>query len=116
MGKIAAVGPLTNIALAILAYIFMPLAPAFFNFAAYINLIIALFNCLPFPPLDGAKIFRWNSSIWLGILATAAVLWILPPIIGIWISIIIAFVMLAVIVVIMQKFMPVRQQSQTEYR
>ncbi len=54
---IALAGPLINIFLAILfalAYKFYPLA--IFIFGIRINLILAIFNLLPIPPLDGSKI------------------------------------------------------------
>lgn len=117
MGKIAIAGPMTNIILAIISYILLPMNPVFFGTSAFINTIIALFNCLPFPPLDGAKIFRWNISVWLGILCSAAVLMFLPNIIGIWLSIIISAVLIVVIFLVVQKwFAPVGQQNQSEFR
>jgi Zn-dependent protease len=61
--KVAAAGPAANILLAItLAGIFhlfgssiMPAVGSFILFAIYINLILATFNLLPIPPLDGSK-------------------------------------------------------------
>lgn len=63
--KVAAAGPAVNI---LLAFIFgliirlsdmLPVNDAFVALAAYIvfiNILLALFNMLPFPPLDGSKI------------------------------------------------------------
>ena len=73
-GKIAASGPAVNIILAIISYILMPLSPTIFQISATINGIIALFNLIPFPPLDGSKIFGWSRIVWLSMLATAGVL------------------------------------------
>jgi Zn-dependent protease len=81
-GKISAAGPLTNIALAILFFIagvFLPQAfgalPALFNkiifFGFVINSWLALFNMIPFPPLDGSKVMAWSLPVWLGITAIA---------------------------------------------
>ncbi|GIW67187.1 MAG: site-2 protease family protein [Candidatus Parcubacteria bacterium] len=54
---IALAGPLTNICLAIIfsfLYKFFPLQA--FLFGLRINLVLAFFNLLPIPPLDGSKI------------------------------------------------------------
>lgn len=61
--KVAAAGPLSNILLAsILAGAFhlfgldtMPLLGNFILLAIFFNLILAVFNLLPIPPLDGSK-------------------------------------------------------------
>ena len=72
-GLISLIGPLTNIALALL---FAFASPLFFallpqEIAALvliqgvgINLWLALFNMLPMGPLDGTKVMRWNPLIW----------------------------------------------------
>ncbi|WP_211259700.1 site-2 protease family protein, partial [Thermococcus celericrescens] len=31
---------------------------------ATVNLWLAFFNLLPFPPLDGSKVVRWNAGYW----------------------------------------------------
>lgn len=94
LGKISAAGPIINIVLAIVSYILMSINPIIFTIAVQINLIIAFFNCLPVPPLDGAKIFGWSKVIWAGLLATVIILWFLPPLIGLLVSIIIALIAL----------------------
>ncbi|MFH1240586.1 MAG: site-2 protease family protein [Candidatus Diapherotrites archaeon] len=38
-----------------------------FSYSAYINMFLGLFNMIPFPPLDGSKIFRWNPIIWAAV-------------------------------------------------
>jgi Zn-dependent protease len=68
MGKISVAGPATNL---ILGLIFISIwfisegviANVSF-FIAYINVFLALFNLLPFGPLDGLKIFRWKKEVW----------------------------------------------------
>lgn len=85
-GKISAAGPLTNIALAILFFIaglFLPevivTTPHLFGqiiykivfFGFFINAWLALFNMIPFPPLDGSKVMAWSLPAWLGITAIA---------------------------------------------
>lgn len=71
---VALSGPLTNIVLAVLASLLMHLlffppiahavSPFFFSLVypllstiIYINLLLAIFNLLPIPPLDGSKVF-----------------------------------------------------------
>jgi Zn-dependent protease len=63
--KISAAGPGINLILGIafiILLIFFPLS--LFYFAAQINIWLAIFNLLPFPPLDGSKIFFYNSKYW----------------------------------------------------
>jgi Zn-dependent protease len=64
MMLVSASGPLTNITLAVLfalglRYLPASTAPLFVDllvFSCYINIILALFNLLPVPPLDGSKL------------------------------------------------------------
>lgn len=69
-GVISAVGPLTNIAMAVpflflwLMYMGDPLLGFIFNKAAFFNVILAAFNMAPIRPLDGSKVIRWNPGVY----------------------------------------------------
>lgn len=63
MALVALAGPMTNISLAIIASLLFNFLPLNFDFvrdfmftAIYINLILAIINLIPIPPLDGSKI------------------------------------------------------------
>lgn len=78
-GKIAMAGPLANIIIAAIAF---PLYLLFFEhsigqiiaFICLINAFLATFNLLPFGPLDGVKIIRWNATVWIIMLIIAIIL------------------------------------------
>jgi len=62
-GKVSIAGPISNL---VLALIFIPLSfwlPVM-SCGVYVNLMLAFFNLLPFPPLDGRAIIRWNKWAW----------------------------------------------------
>jgi Zn-dependent protease len=92
-------GPVTNIVLAVivgLAVRFFPATgPAWFEtvysllyFFAYANLVLAFFNLVPVPPLDGSRVLQWflpnslrdayHSLERYGFLALIALTWIIP--------------------------------------
>lgn len=73
---VAAAGPLTNLLLAIIFAGIIRMAPTlslssgFINMAeyiVYINVLLAVFNAIPFPPLDGSKIIEPFLPLWLQI-------------------------------------------------
>lgn len=62
LGIIALGGVGVNILLMLL---FKTIPGQVFHLLSYYNGLIALFNLLPFPPLDGSKIFLWKEWFWL---------------------------------------------------
>ncbi|MBO4502439.1 MAG: site-2 protease family protein [Candidatus Methanomethylophilus sp.] len=78
-GKISMAGPATNIVLALIGLALamalngQPLMVPFY-LLFILNASLALFNLLPFGILDGAKILRWNSSVWTLMIIVAGVL------------------------------------------
>ena len=78
-GKIAMAGPLSNIILAIISLIiFLNLYDSsikeIIGFICLINAFLATFNLLPFGPLDGVKIIRWNATVWIILLIFSSVI------------------------------------------
>ena len=62
---VAAAGPLTNVFLALIFAALVRLAPVFsfphaftemLGYVVLINILLAFFNAIPFPPLDGSKV------------------------------------------------------------
>lgn len=99
--KVAFAGPAANLLIAltlgIILRIFLksfaslnPLLPVFIGLTVYVNIFLALFNLLPFPPLDGSKIFadlfpkQWHHFRKLGMLgifiALGVAIFILSPV------------------------------------
>ena len=106
MGKIALAGPLVNIALSVIGFILLPFSRSFFVPFAQINAIIALFNLIPFPPLDGAKIFSWSRLVWLGVSISGIILFFLTPVLGVLLSIVLAVLSLVIIFILVRLFSP----------
>ncbi len=60
-------GPVANLAVAITALslsVVLQDIDNFLHFLVYFNLFLALFNLLPFPPLDGSKVLKYNPVWW----------------------------------------------------
>lgn len=64
---VAAAGPATNLLIALIFGVVVRLAMPFglgsgvielSSYIVYINILLALFNLIPFPPLDGSKIIQ----------------------------------------------------------
>ena len=70
-GIISWAGPLVNVFLGIMFAFLALLNPmnqtlvllAYWGFT--VNMFLAMFNLLPFPPLDGSKVAAWSVSTWL---------------------------------------------------
>lgn len=71
-GIISLSGPIVNIILGIVFFVFGFLATGLSNpffamlgfRAGMINFFLAGFNLLPLGPLDGKKVFDWNKAVW----------------------------------------------------
>jgi len=76
-GIISLAGPLTNVCFALFFFFLINYGGIVsdIGYLGYlINLWLAAFNMIPFPPMDGSKVFIWNKGIW----ATIAIpLWII---------------------------------------
>jgi Zn-dependent protease len=105
-------GPLTNVALAVVAGVLsrvFPLAgglwaPGEFTsvaavllFFCYANLVLAFFNLIPIPPLDGSRVVQWflpdrardayHSLERYGFLILIALTWVIPGLLGSYLSV-----------------------------
>ncbi len=71
-GLIAAAGPFVNIVIGFLLMLINNFVYAWdiFVLTAQVSFILALFNMIPFPPLDGQKVIRWDWRPWLLLLAS----------------------------------------------
>ncbi|MBN1369673.1 MAG: hypothetical protein JW954_05510 [Dehalococcoidaceae bacterium] len=77
IGMISIAGPVTNIILAMVFLILNNVYPILlFYLGAFINTWLAIFNLLPFGPLDGAKIFWWSKTAWGAAIAIAGLLYL----------------------------------------
>jgi len=69
-GRIAAAGSSANILVAGVAFylsqnvFFETDIGKMFAFICLVNVLLATFNLLPFNPLDGSKVIRWNGIVW----------------------------------------------------
>lgn len=95
-GVISLAGPLTNLvsglALAAVSFAFAPAGGAsvepsllgaylafVFSSAAHMNFMLGAFNMIPFPPLDGSKVFAWSIPAWLALAGVLAYLVFFSP-------------------------------------
>jgi Zn-dependent protease len=89
-GKIAAAGPITNLLLAAFFFGLLQLFPfisvlgvtggiaafvyMFLQIGYSVNAWLAFFNLIPFGPLDGVKVMRWSTQVWLMLIVIAGVM------------------------------------------
>jgi len=79
-GIIALWGPLAN---AIMALCMYPLYRLCYSITIYaliignVNALLALFNALPIPPLDGYKVLRYSPKQWLCLFTTSVLVYLL---------------------------------------
>ncbi|GBC69764.1 hypothetical protein HRbin01_01468 [archaeon HR01] len=80
MGMIALAGPATNLAIALALYIsYWSGVSGVIGFRlAELNAYLALFNLIPFDPLDGGKVIRWRGLAWALSFAASLILLIIP--------------------------------------
>ncbi len=78
-GRTSLAGPVSNLCFFALFYVtaiatFLAHSPYFVYllFLAYINGWFAAFNLIPVGPLDGAKVLRWRTPIWVAAIVVAA--------------------------------------------
>jgi len=63
---ISLAGPLVNIIVGIVLVLisfYFPLE--LFALTARLSFFLALFNLIPFPPLDGSRVLNWNTKVWV---------------------------------------------------
>lgn len=75
LGRVAAAGPATNIILGIIFLVLNTLSPSrIFIYGLYINALLAVFNLIPIPPLDGSKILWYNRKIYTTMIVLSGIL------------------------------------------
>ena len=70
-GKIAAAGPIANLALAVLFLFLLPFMTQVAYYGFMINSLLGLFNMIPLPAFDGSKVLAWSRKAFVLILMSA---------------------------------------------
>lgn len=72
IGKIGIAGTVFNTVLVYLSLaLYLLTGSPLFSYMGIINGWLAIFNLIPFGPLDGRKVMKWNLRIWLLVLLLA---------------------------------------------
>jgi Zn-dependent protease len=72
IGRIGISGVLFNIsAMFLMISLSLAFSSPFFGLAGFVNGWLAIFNLIPFGPLDGQKVLSWNRAAWACALALA---------------------------------------------
>lgn len=77
-GKIGLAGPLVNLGLAsvfglVAIFATSPFVQYIGYTGTYVNSFLAIFNLIPFAPLDGQKIISWDKRIWGFVMGLAVI-------------------------------------------
>ena len=83
-GKIASVGIVMNLVLAVLFILLGLLGGIFAMIGAYgatINAWLGLFNLIPFGRFDGFVVFRWNKWVYAVLIIVSGILLMIPDLI-----------------------------------
>lgn len=75
-GRISVAGPITNLVIALLFFIMSLLVSQglmgmIADSGMKVNTWLAIFNMLPFGPLDGKKVLNWNKAVYFTVLGIA---------------------------------------------
>ncbi|MFA5405864.1 MAG: hypothetical protein WC307_00705 [Candidatus Nanoarchaeia archaeon] len=73
MGKISLAGPASNVLMGVICALLAPYYPILI-YGVTLNFILALFNLVPFPPLDGSKIIMWSRMVWISMIISTSVI------------------------------------------
>ncbi len=75
-GLISLAGPSTNMLIGFLMLVLYYFTNfSLFAWIASLSFWFAVFNLIPFPPLDGSKVFAWSPKIWACVFFTALIGW-----------------------------------------
>ncbi|MHA2295966.1 MAG: hypothetical protein ACXAEU_03485 [Candidatus Hodarchaeales archaeon] len=83
--KISLAGPLTNLIIGGILFLFAGLYHGIGYYSLLIGIIakfsidLAFFNMIPFPPFDGSKVINWNQDLYIVFFGTCLIAWLFNP-------------------------------------